>query len=344
MYSSEAMENNKTVLVFNNQALGDMLLGTHMATLIKKDHPSWNITFAIQEEPMLTMSTNDPDKGASEMVELLRIQPNIDNFGLLNQQTGMLSIISGQQVQKFDIMYHQSEWWSDLGAAASMQVPYYKDKGIEITRENIDTETKFNVNSKKELPSHLRVATAGPLDWNNKVKRDETRLAVLEGLYSVGISTNDKGIHSIDGVEVIQLGADMGNNTYLESLQILNNCHLYVGPEGSMSHMAAGLGVDTILVCSVYPPEMVAPAYYHSGNHYSVQCRKENHCGDYRCIGDKPYKDSTTQGWGNPPCKFTSWPSKCPYTPNKRSCVWNVDAEDIINKFKEWYEKDFIRS
>jgi len=333
------MEDNKiNILIFNNQALGDMILGTHLATVIKQDIPDCHITFAIPDNSMLTMSTNNHDKGLFEMMEILALQPNIDCFALFNNEKQGIIPVSGIKPEKeFDKIYTQSEWWSDLGIAASMMIPYYRDKLSEkefssLNRKDINTETKFNVCSEKITSKYSipTIATAGPLDWNNKYKSEERRQEVLKGIESIA-----------PDIRIIMLGADIGDRTYLQSLQILNNCKLYLGPEGSMSHIAAGLGIDTISLSSIYPREWLSPKYYHSGYHIDIVPRAEDTCDSFNCIKRKDFDYTQPQGWGNPPCQFSTWPHTCPYTKNGWSCIHNIKVEDILNEFEIWYKERY---
>jgi len=318
----------KNILIFNSLAFGDAICATHLAKVIKKEYPDCNVTFAIKSNFSLTMSTNEPDQGIKEVLEILALQEAVDSTALLDQTTGILSFYSGQKVEKYDKIYHNGEWWSDLGMVASMQIPYYKDQGLEIKRENIDTETSFNLNSPKELPEHIRVATAGPLDFNNKFKNEYKRQQIMTGI-----------LETDSNIELIMLGADINRRTYLESLKILNNCHIYVGPEGSLTHFAAGLGVDTISMSSPFPGEYLSPKYYHSGYHECIMARPENHCGTFKCITPKPYDPYIAASFDGPKSEFSNWPQHCPYIEDGWSCIANVEVEDIITEFRKWYKQ-----
>lgn len=318
------------VLIFNSLAFGDVLCGTHLAKIIKKEHPNCHITFAIKADFSLTMSSNEPDKGKEETLEILKLQEDIDSIGMLDQATGSLLFYSGQKVKDYDKIYHQGEWWGDLGMAASMQVPYYIDQGYPIKRENIDTETKFNINSPKKLPDHLRVITAGPLDFNNKFKNEFKRQRIMEGILEVDSK-----------IELIMLGSDINRRTYLESLIILNNAHIYVGPEGSLTHFAAGLGVDTITMNSPFPASYLNPRYYHSGYHVGVMAKGEKHCTTFKCITPKIYSPTIPKSFDGPRSEFSNWPQHCPYMDDNWSCIANVNPEDVINEFKSWYNNHY---
>jgi ADP-heptose:LPS heptosyltransferase len=129
------------------------------------------------------------------------------------------------------------------------------------------------------------------------------------------------------------LGRDVETGTLLDSLQKLNNSHIFIGPMGLPVHAAAGLGVDTISVTSVFPNHYDSPEYYHSGWHRSI--KSSIHCGDYRCVTEKIYtQDSTVEG---PKTKWGFWPKKCPHTENKLSCVYNVSPDKLIETFADWY-------
>ncbi len=318
----------KNVLIYNSLAFGDALCGTHLAKVIKKDFPKCHITYAIKTNFSLTMSTNEPDQGKKEVLEILALQEGIDSIAMLDQATGSLLFYSGQKIKDYDKIYHSGEWWSDLGMAASMQVPYYLDQNKPIIRANIDTETKFNINSTKELPEHIRVATAGPLDFNNKFKNEYKRQRIMEGILSVDSQ-----------IELIMLGSDINRRTYLESLKILNNCHIYVGPEGSLTHLAAGLDVDTISMNSPFPASYLNPKYYHSGYHIGVMAKPEKHCGTFKCITDKPYDPTAPKSFDGPRSEFSNWPQHCYHMKDNWSCIANTNAEDVITEFKIWYNK-----
>lgn len=316
------------IVIFNNQGAGDCFLGTWLAQIIKRDIPDAYIIFAISAmQTMLTMSTNEPDKGKSEILEIISLQKDIDAIGIVSSDN-QLQIYKENAPTNIDKIYQQSEWWSDLGIVGSMLVPYYKDIKPDFTKEDLDTDITFTIGKERKLPAdRILVATAGPLDWNNKLKSEERRQQTLYGISNIS-----------EHIQIIPLGADIGDRTYLEALEILNNCHIYVGPEGSMGHLAAGLGLDTICVCGIYPSEWVSPAFYKkTGWHKRIITRPEFHCGDFKCVQEKPYDATKPLGWGNPPSQFSSWPHKCTYMPSGKSCINKINPLDTIGEFRNWF-------
>lgn len=309
----------KNILIFNTQAFGDALLGTHLAKLQK---PEDKVFFAIRDTSTLTTAEKDKD-GLIQMLDILKLQDNISGVGIV-QNNKFISYL-GQPPKNFDKIIKQNEWFSDLGIASSMLISYYEEQGYK--KFPIKVETRFNVDSEKKKFSVPTIATAGPLDWERKL-----------GYFPI------KLINEIEKLNynIIHLGKDVCNNSYLKSLQELNNCNLYIGPMGSINHMAAGLSIDTINICSVFPPYYDSPEYYHSGYHKSITAQFSEHCGKYYCITEKIY-DKKKSGWGNPPTKWDFWTKTCSFMKDGKSCVANIKEEDIIVYFKEWYEYNYSR-
>jgi len=189
---------------------------------------------------------------------------------------------------------------------------------------NINTETQFNVGQPKDERNFLRIATAGAYDWAIKLGRIPD------------FSFIDRDI------EIVELGRDTRpGQTYLQSLQELNNCDLYLGPAGSMQHAAVGLGLDTITVSSILPPEYDMPEFYHSGWHHTIKCAAEHHCGDYKCIVPKYFDPANSQsGWGNPTTKVDFWAKKCPFMQTGVSCIASIKDYQLENAYTEWIIKE----
>lgn len=308
----------KNILIFNTQAFGDALLGTHLAKLQK---PEDNVFFAIRDTSTLTTAEKDKD-GLIQMLDILKLQHCIEGVGIV--QNNKFIGYQCKPPEKFDKIITQNEWFSDLGIASSMLISYYEEQGYKKFPTKV--ETKFNVGTKKEKKSTLTIATAGPLDWERKWGYFPYKL--------IDILKNNN-------ITIVFLGKDVCDNSYLKSLQELNNCHLYIGPMGSISHISAGLNVDTINICSVFPPHYDSPEYYHSGYHKSIIARSSDHCGNYKCITKKFY-DKEKPGWGNPQVKYDFWTRTCDFMESGNSCVSNIKEEDIINEFGTWYENSRI--
>lgn len=310
----------KTFLILNTQSAGDAFVGTHLARLIKEDHPDSYIVFAIRAELTLTTRENDPN-AIGEVLDIIEAQYGIDSVGIVHN--GLLQV-KGYCPQSFDQEILQSEWNSDYGIVGSQLLPYYDKIPLKL-----NTETKFQCGSEKKLPYKPSIAIACFMDWNRKWQND----LEIGKLYLYLEHQRKEGRFDISFY-----GRDASFKTYKEQLQNLNNCHLLVSPIGSLVHLATGLGVDTISLTSVFPREYDAPEFYHSGYHKSIKCLPKFHCGDYKCVTYKSY-DPTSHGWGNPSVSLgTFWPKECPYTKNKKSCVVNITADDIIKEIEAWLD------
>jgi hypothetical protein len=314
----------KNVLIYNSQAAGDCMLGTHTARLYSLMFPNSNIYFCTRYG--LVPTTAEGEEESLELLQLIAMQDHIRGVGQV------VNTVNGPQVQllgnhsspiSFDEVIEQHSWFSNLGIVKSQSAALFERYG-EIYYSN--TETQFNVGSVKQLPKdHIVIATPGPLDWNRKTKNEALRISFLTKL-KYFLEQNKIS------AKILLVGRDVENGTLLSSVQKLNNCHIFIGPIGFHTHMAAGLGVDTISVTSVLPEQYDNPKFYHSGWHQFT--KSQFHCGTYACVSEKTYPDASPEG---PQTKWGFWPKKCPHTENGFSCVHNTSPDVLISLFADWY-------
>lgn len=310
------------IVIINTQALGDCLLGTHTAKRIKEHYPNCFITFATRQNLVPTTGESDLNDGIA--LRLLAMQDGIDAVGYITNDGQLHSNI--EVPKTLDLVIAQESWFSDLGIAGSQHFDWNnKMPNHKIT----DTETVFNVGRGKELPEdRLVISLSGPLDWNRKLKNEVQRVTVLKLLQQYLLDNKITATIQL-------LGRDVEQEDLVVSLQRLNNSHLYIGPMGLPVHAAAGLSVDTIHICSVFPAEYDSPQKYHTGWHRPIISKI--HCGTYSCVSEKL---SSTQVYPEgPTANYGFWPKICPHTQNKMSCVYNVTAEQVIDSFDAWYKE-----
>jgi hypothetical protein len=314
----------KNILIYNSQAAGDCLLGTHTARLYKQHFPDSKICFVVRAG--LVPTTAEGELQTAEILEVLSLQEGVDWVGQLFNTAGGFSLQlynSPEPNIEFTELIEQHSWFSNLGIVASQSVQL-AERYPELDFAN--TETKFAVGSIAQRPNnYLQIAISGPLDWNRKIKNERLRLNTLETLKRY-LSTNKIP------AKIVLVGRDVETGSLLSSLKVLSNSHLFIGPTGLHTHAAAGLQVDTITLSSVFPSEYDSPEYYHSGLHQSI--KSKNHCGTYACVTEKTYPDTSLEG---PKTRFGFWPKHCPYLENNLSCVTSIQEEQIIEAFDVWY-------
>jgi hypothetical protein len=314
----------KNVLIYNSQAAGDCLLGTHTARLYKQRFPDANIYFCTRQG--LVPTTAESEDESLELLQLISLQEHIEGVGqVINTTNGpQIQLLGNYNTSiSFDEVIEQHSWYSDLGIVCSQSAALFERYGKD---DFSNTETQFNVDSTKQLPQdHIVIATPGPLDWNRKTKNEALRLSFLTKL-KYFLEQNKIA------AKILLVGRDVETGSLLESVQKLNNCHIFIGPIGFPVHMAAGLGVDTISITSVLPNQYDSPQFYHSGWHRSA--KSNFHCGTYACITEKTYPNASHEG---PQTKWGFWPKKCPHTENGFSCVYNTSPDMLIALFADWY-------
>lgn len=317
----------KNVLIYNSQAVGDCILGTHTARLYKQKFPNTNIYFCTREN--LVPTTSEGEKENIDILHVLSLQEGITGVGQIVRTVNGMSVklFGSKDPVEFNEIIEQHAWFSDLGIVRSQSSTLFSQYGKD---DFWGTETAFNVGSDKNLPSdHIVISTVGPLDWNRKTKNEAMRIGFLSKLKYY---LEQNGIKA----RIALLGRDVEYGSLLDSLRKLNNSHIFIGPMGLHSHVAAGLGLDTITIPSVFPAEYDSPEHYHSGWHKTL--KSSIHCGNYACVKPKTYSEDNKYPEG-PHASMGFWPKMCDETSNGFSCVHNISPDAIMELFADWYEQ-----
>ena len=315
----------KNVLIYNSQAVGDCILGTHTARLYKQKFPDTNIYFCTREN--LVPTTSEGEQENIDILHVLSLQEGIDGVGQIVRTVNgpSVKLFGSDKAIEFNEIIEQHAWFGDIGIVRSQSSSLFTKHG---EADFWDTETSFNVGSQKSLPSdHIVISTVGPLDWNRKTKNEAMRLTFLSKL-KYFLEQNKVS------AKISLLGRDVEYGSLLDSLRKLNNSHIFIGPMGIHSHVAAGLGVDTITIPSVFPAHYDSPEYYHSGWHKTI--KPAIHCGNYQCVKPKNYSAENKFPEG-PGTTMGFWPKMCDETENGFSCVHNASPDAIIELFADWY-------
>lgn len=322
---------SKHVLFINTQAFGDVIFGINAAKRYKIANPDDHVSYALKSNFLLT--TNETAQGLQEVLEVLSLQPWLDSVGVVEvSSTGQITSLKlnkqSDRTTNVDKIFVQNNWFSDLGISQSASLvikEYLPDSLFD------DTQPQLYLGTEKAKTDKIKIATAGPLDWNRKLQNESLRVNTLYGIRDTLEKDNIQ-------FEINMLGVDIGNLTLLQSLQFLQQHDLFIGPMGSLVHAAAALGVDTICVPSVFPSRYDAPSSYTtSGKHYVVEHRAENHCSTYACVTEKNSDNADTRySFGNPPTAIGFWPKYCGHTSTGLACTNQVQHEDILSKFTEW--------
>ena len=315
----------KNVLIYNSQAVGDCILGTHTARLYKQKFPDTNIYFCTREN--LVPTTSEGEQENIDILQVLALQQGIAGVGQIVRTVSgpSVKLFGSDKPIEFNEIIEQHAWFGDIGIVRSQSASLFTKHG---ETDFWDTETSFNVGSQKNLPSdHIVISTVGPLDWNRKTKNEAMRLTFLSKL-KYFLEQNKVS------AKISLLGRDVEYGSLLDSLRKLNNSHIFIGPMGIHSHVAAGLGLDTITIPSVFPAHYDSPEYYHSGWHKTI--KPAIHCGNYQCVKPKNYSAENKFPEG-PGTTMGFWPKMCDETENGFSCVHNVSPEAIMELFADWY-------
>lgn len=306
----------KHLVIINTQSFGDILLSTHIARVAEKYVPDLKIHLAVRSD--LTLTTAEKDKNAlADVLYILYLQHNIHSTGVVHLNQYYPVFYKDQSLENPEFLIIKG-WSSDLGILKSQLKPFYDKYNI---KEDMDTETKFYFGGPPKSTDNLTIGIAGNLDFLRKWGNEEEFNFFLA---QINNSCYNK----------IEFGVDSSPEPYSQQLIKLTQCDLLISPMGSLIHAAAGLGIDTISLTSVFPAIYDCPEYYHSGWHRSCKPTSPLHCINYKCVSTKLYDNQ--EAWGNPATTHGFWPKDCQYTANGKSCNYNVKANDILHHFEDW--------
>jgi len=317
------------ILLLASGGFGDAIVFTHLATLLKEKYPTYSIDFCIGDSFAFQFGNGNN----KDILDILQIQNNIDKLAIMNTENGMMTYSDGTtfdstQPSPYEKLYLQRDFFTDLGYIKSLFIDFINEEGLV---PNIG-ETKFNVFRDKTLPEKYplnHIAVPGVKDWENKWSNNS---ADVKELYQI---LSDRGY-------ILHIIGPENGKSYLENLQELAKCNMYIGTFGSIGHFAAGIGVDTITLSSIYSPVWDNPEFYHSGFHKAIVCKPKFHCGTYACIQPKYYSQpkSNPKSLGPPTLEDNNpWVSTCRYTASGKSCVASVEAKDFVKALDQWEEK-----
>lgn len=120
--------------------------------------------------------------------------------------------------------------------------------------------------------------------------------------------------------------------SYATIAAIIEKSKFFIGAEGSMAHVAAGVGTPTAIIRPVYKPELTMAAFVPSNGKHVVISPKE------WCVScaatvtyERPSYFSVPEGT---PDKFPPYVDKvCSQHPS--SCLYNISAEEIMDAIKD---------
>ena len=134
--------------------------------------------------------------------------------------------------------------------------------------------------------------------------------------------------------------------TYADDAAIISQADLMICSSGSIEHVAAAVGCQTVTLSPVYDPRENCAAYYQNNylpeNRKHVIIRPSDWCGNYRCVIKSPndiIQKEPRYGF-NSEGKFPHIHTKpCDYKDFKKTCIHEITVDEIISKVKEVIKK-----
>lgn len=137
---------------------------------------------------------------------------------------------------------------------------------------------------------------------------------------------------------VIKVGCYL-NQSYIDMAAILEMCDLLVTREGSMAHIAAAVGTQTVTLRTVYDPSLTMVAatqnqFIQDENKKHIIVHPENWCNDYWLCMTRERSKSALNKPKHASDKFAPYMYKsCPYY--KETCIHEISADRVYNTTME---------
>lgn len=320
-----SLENNEfkdlKILIFQPIAFGDLICSSLSAELLQLKYPGCTIDYLTQIGDFKSVHEANPfvhEVFVSDNWELFKTRDT--RYEKINGKPSE----KGELLKKYDIGYGLYWWNGKEGIVKS----FLEDLELPTDYLRIRLYTQKYKGSIKDIWGDykgLKICLHQdlPVKWKGDYQKLKVALEVFGKVKEVGVST---------GLQ------------YYESAELLRESDILVASEGSLSHVAAAVGTQTVTLSSVYPPEMVMCAYYQNKyqpvNRQHFVIRPKDFCGDFHCIGHSVEEYEHKVPPYDFPFRFPpTMMKRCNYKNYKKSCIHEgISVQDIIEVFEKALE------
>ena len=294
------------ILVFQPISTGDIVVSSICAELFQIKYPGCVVDYCIEADVARDLLVGNP---FTRDIIVTR------NWDLVKKRD---TLELGALAKEYDAVY-SLYWWD---AKPNMITSWLEDLQLptDYTRVRIYTkyyheETADEVLKNQKRPLIMLQSDLGP-KWDNQNKYNDLKTKLEK--YGNVIESGGKHI------------------TYGVTASMLRRCMLFIGAHGSLEHVAAAIGCQTITLSTIYKPEHVmVPFYQNKYRKSNEQCqvvRPKNWCGDFnRCITYVPTSVHHKQPPYGYPYRFPPHMDKpCDYNGFKKTCVHEISVDEII--------------
>lgn len=311
------------VLIFNPCACGDNAQSSLGPELMQIKYPGCTVDFWTSTYESIPILQSNP------FINKAILSPKWEDFRLRQSEDEVREGIParlGETAKEYDVSYGLY-WWDALPQIKSfledLELPTeYQHVRIYTTSKEVK-KAHFVWNNGLGMSGGYKIA----VQIENAKWEKGTRYAELkEGLKKFGT--------------VLELGKREGYS-YLDDAEIIRQADLMVCTTGSIEHVSAAVGTQTVTISPVYNPEANCVAYYQNKymptNKQHVLVRPKDWCGNYACITENPdeliYK---TPPYGFNPDRFPPHMVRdCNYGGFKKSCIHEIKVQDILEKVEQ---------
>jgi len=298
------------ILVWQSGACGDVVIASGMgAEGLKKKYPNSHLCWGTETREVIGFLFNNPH---------------------INEVQCWFRQPEGPNQYPADLRINLY-WW---GCQLSIQESFLEDLGVLglVEAKDVVYTNKVDLSSAKDYINSRFPSNGKPLiTIQGDVGRAWTYPNNGNGKWNQ--SEYEKLVKFLNemGCNVLEVSARNGLE-YSVVAGIIKHSHLFVGAEGSMSHVAAGVGTQTVIIRPLYRPELTMAAYTQNKFISDVNlqhkvaapkqwCEECSSCVTYT----RPAKFNAPSNSAN---KFPPYVerecSKC-----KPNCLYHIKAEEV---------------
>lgn len=301
------------ILIFQPCAIGDNVVASLGVELLHRKFPGCTVDFLTSTKESICLLESNPFINKvilNDNWEVFNTRDTRHDPGVVN---GCPSI-DGPLKKEYDLALNLY-WWNP-----PMVESFLSDLGLD---------TSY---------TRVRIYTEGvEVNFKNYFKTELRKICIQKGMGGKWSGDYHKLLSDLKTYgEVIEISPELGLN-YVQAAMLLSKADLTVCAEGSMSHIAAAVGCQTVTLSSVYNPKDVCVEFYQ--NKYLPENKKhitvvpKDFCGNYRCISYKidsvryeppPYRFPEPR---TPPHMF----KPCDYKNFQKTCIHEIKVSEIVD-------------
>lgn len=285
---------NKTLLVFRQGGIGDLLFIKPNLDYLKEKYPSCTIKIACgpQYQPMVTEW-----ECIDEMIDL---PFTVDHIFRSNYQIVFEGVIERCKEAESTCSYHLFSKWMGLNLPDDLLIPKQdpNEKSVETCLKHLE---EINIKPKDFIIVQMRasstIRTPGKNVWKNLITK------LIEKGHNIIFTDSPQKSADIDKfISTLNLSEEDNkkvknyssySNLISDTIALTSLSKLAIGTDSSLVHIAESLGIKSFAIMGPFPGKVRLSTYK---NNDWIDVNSKSNCGPCFIHSQKPCSNSSSEG------------------------------------------------